>query len=201
MARSGKSKVRAAGKGSLLLIAGLMLSSATVRVFTSAETAFAQSDLANQLLRSATNDANVKAEPVDRPAVTSLLNSLRSREMAVAQREQKLDVRAKSLEVAQREIERRLVALEQAEIRLSETLSLASTAAEDDLAQLTNVYENMKPKDAAAVFEAMEPEFAAGFLARMRPDTAAKVMSGLDPSFAYSVSAILAGRNANTPKN
>jgi len=201
MARPGKSKIRAAGKGSLLLIASLMLSSAAVRVFTSAESAFAQTDLANQLLRTATNDAIVKDEPMDRPAVTSLLESLRSREISVTKREQELDVRAKTLEVVQREIERRLVALEEAEIRLSETLSLASTAAEDDLAQLTTVYENMKPKDAAAVFEAMEPEFAAGFLARMRPDTAAKVMSGLDPSFAYSVSAILAGRNAKTPKN
>jgi flagellar motility protein MotE (MotC chaperone) len=59
----------------------------------------------------------------------------------------------------------------------------------------------MKPKDAAALFETMEPEFAAGFIARMLPDSAAKVMSGLDPKVAYTISVILAGRNASAPKS
>ena len=48
--------------------------------------------------------------------------------------------------------------------------------------------------------KAMEPDFAAGFLGRMRPDAAAAVMAGLTPETAYSISVILAGRNATAPK-
>ena len=63
------------------------------------------------------------------------------------------------------------------------------------------IHENMKPKDAAALFEEMAPEFAAGFLGRMRPDAAGAVMAGLDPKTAYTISVLLAGRNADVPKN
>ena len=94
-----------------------------------------------------------------------------------------------------------MIALEQIESDLRKTLALADGAAENDLARLTSVYENMKPKDAAALFETMEPDFAAGFLGRMRPDAAASVMTGLSPGAAYSISVILAGRNANAPKS
>ncbi|MEL7164899.1 MAG: hypothetical protein AAGL96_05440 [Pseudomonadota bacterium] len=190
-----------ASKGSILLIAGLLVASAGLRLFLSAGTAWAEGDLANQLLAPA---SSTTAEPVQQPSrieMTSLLQALQQREADVADREAALDVRAKSLEIAKSEIERRIVALEEAEQRLSATLALAETAAEDDLARLTAVYENMKPKDASALFQAMEPEFAAGFLARMRPDAAAKIMAGLEPQAAYSISAILAGRNANAPKN
>ena len=73
-------------------------------------------------------------------------------------------------------------------------------AVENDLAALTSVYENMKPKEAAPLFEAMDPVFAAGFLARMRPEVAAGIMAKLSPDAAYSISVILAGRNANVPR-
>ena len=131
----------------------------------------------------------------------TLLDALRSREAAVKDREHNIEMRKKALDVAQVEIDRRLDALAAAEKRLEATLALANTASDDDIARLTTVYENMKPKDAAALFEAMEPQFAAGFIARMRPDAAAKVMSGLNPQVAYTISVILAGRNANAPKS
>jgi flagellar motility protein MotE (MotC chaperone) len=47
----------------------------------------------------------------------------------------------------------------------------------------------------------MAPDFAAGFLAQMRPDAAAAVLSGLDPNKAYTISVVLAGRNALAPKS
>jgi flagellar motility protein MotE (MotC chaperone) len=78
-------------------------------------------------------------------------------------------------------------------------MAQSEVAAEDDLSRLTSVYENMKPKEATEVFARMAPEFAAGFLGRMRPDAAALILSGLDPDKAYSISVLLAGRNANAP--
>ena len=90
-------------------------------------------------------------------------------------------------------------ALEEAEGILNATIAMAESASQTDVAQLTTVYENMKPKEAAALFEEMSPEFAAGFLGLMRPDVAAAIMTRLAPATAYSFSVVLAGRNANAP--
>jgi flagellar motility protein MotE (MotC chaperone) len=47
------------------------------------------------------------------------------------------------------------------------------------------------------LFERMSPDFAAGFLGRMRPEAAAAIMSGLPPELGYSISVLLASRNAD----
>lgn len=191
-----------AARGSILLISSLLVASAGIRIFTSAGASFADIGSSDTLLLPSTTEISAATRTdAERAEMNSLLDALRNREALATKREADLDMRKKALDVAQFEIQRRLDALEAAEKRLEATLTVAQTASEDDLARLTSVYENMKPKDAAALFEEMEPEFAAGFIARMRPDSAAKVMSGLNPQAAYSISVMLAGRNANAPKS
>lgn len=109
--------------------------------------------------------------------------------------------RAAAIALADTALRGRLLALEAAEASLRETVALSDKAAEVDLARLTSVYEAMKPREAAALFDEMDENFAAGFLGRMRPDSAAAVLAGMVPAKAYAVSAILAGRNANAPRN
>jgi flagellar motility protein MotE (MotC chaperone) len=130
----------------------------------------------------------------------ALAEALRAREETVSTSEAALDERLAALALTETAVAGRLAALEAAETRLRDTLALADGAAEDDLTRLTSVYETMKPKDAAKLFEAMTPDFAAGFLGRMRPDAAAAVMSGMSAETGYAVSVILAGRNADVPK-
>jgi flagellar motility protein MotE (MotC chaperone) len=113
--------------------------------------------------------------------------------------EQDLADLEQSLSIAREQVEFNMNELVKAEERLAATMTRSATAAEDDLSRLTSVYENMKPKDATTLFETMSPDFAAGFIGRMRPDAAAQIMAGLSPGFAYSISAILAGRNAGAP--
>jgi len=129
-----------------------------------------------------------------------LLTTLQEREARLKRREMQIEDRMKALEIADTAIERKLQALVEAEESLGATLALADGASEEDLMRLTDVYEKMKPKDAAALFEEMAPEFAAGFLGRMRSTAAASVMAGLSPKAAYTISVILAGRNATVPK-
>ena len=127
---------------------------------------------------------------------------------AIRDRQKELDTRAARLErrlQAVREAERKMAAereaLLAAERKLAATLARADKAAEKDLARLTAVYENMKPRVAAELFAKMAPEFAAGFMGRMRPEAAAAIMSAIPPARAYAISVILAGRNANVPRN
>ena len=101
--------------------------------------------------------------------------------------------------MAETEIEEKLAALADAEASLGAMLDVAKTAASDDLAQLTAVYETMKPAEASAIFAQMDPYLAAGFLGMMRPEAAAAVMAGLEPATAYAISALIAGRHMNVP--
>jgi flagellar motility protein MotE (MotC chaperone) len=130
----------------------------------------------------------------------ALAEALSAREAKVAAKEVQMAERLTALAMADKLIEERLAELTDAEAKLSATLVRADGASEADLTRLTDVYQSMKPKDATALFAAMAPEFAAGFLARMRPDASAAVLSGMTPENAYAISAILAGRHANVPK-
>lgn len=187
------------GRGSVLLISCLFLGSAAIRVGGEAGKAVATENptpVASPLTE--TGDPTTGVMP--REELSNMLVAFKNREERIERLEREMAVRQKALRVADEEIERRLVVLQQAEESLRSLLAIADTAAEDDLSKLTTVYENMKPKDAAALFEEMEPGFAAGFLGRMRPDAAAGIMAGLSPQKAYTISVLLAGRNADVPK-
>lgn len=189
---------------SLILISALFFSSAIIRIVIGT-TQVSASDVPIDTATIANSMEEKQAESSeDQPAanfkageITALLDALNSREKSLEQREMTVLERENIVKEARIEIEAKLAELQDAEKRLRETIALASVAAEDDLVNLTAVYESMKPKQAALLFEKMDPKFSAGFIARMRPDAAAKIMAGLSPEIAYSISAILAGRNAD----
>lgn len=182
------------GRGALMIIACLLAGSGALRLGQGAERYF---------MMSATNQVEATGPEVCAPAgeETKLLEALRAREAAVSGREQDIDVRAQTISIAEAAIDAKMKELAEAEAELAKTMAIADRAADEDVARLVSLYENMKPKQAAPLFEEMAPEFAAGFLSRMRPDAGAAILAGLDPKSAYSISVLMAGRNANAPKN
>lgn len=124
--------------------------------------------------------------------VTALRDSLAAREANLADRE-------RAVEAAQTLIEERLDALESAEQRLEALIQTSDTAAEADLARLTEVYQTMEAEQTAALFAQMDPNFAAGFLTRMSPAASGSIMAELDPVTAYAISVVIATRNATAP--
>lgn len=128
-----------------------------------------------------------------------LTAALLSREAEVSERETRIEDRLRALAQAETLLLAQLEELRAAEASLAAVIADAETASSEDLANLTTVYENMKPADAAGLFEEMSPQFAAGFIGQMRPDSAAAIMAGLEPNTAYAISVILAGRNAEVP--
>ena len=141
------------------------------------------------------------ADPAPTEDPMELFPALRAREARLIEAESALEARRAALAAAEAELARQLENLTEIEARLSQTLALSDEAAERDLARLTAVFENMKPREAAALFEEMDVDFAAGFIARLRPESAADVLAGLSPRRAYAVSAVLAGRNADVPRD
>ena len=208
--KPAKRRARRKPRGALAAICALLVTSALLRVAIGAGEALAREEGDSpkpEVAHAADPLPGKGADPagatrlIAEADIQPLLDALNAREARIHKRESAIEVRLQALAVAEEEIERKMTALVEAEASLRDTLALARTAAADDIEKLTNVYANMKPKQAAALFQEMDPEFAAGFLGRMRPDAAAAIMAGMTPQSAYLVSVILAGRNANVPKN
>ena len=184
----------------MTLLASFLIISAVIRIGIGASAAFAREDGAEQVLASSA----VEDAPLERRIETDedlewLFNDILEREARVLEREAEVETRILEMQNAENIVREQLNELERAEESLRALMALSQTAAEDDLTQLTDVYSSMKPKQAAALFEEMDPDFAAGFLSRMRPEVAAAIMAGLTPTAAYTISVILAGRNAEAP--
>lgn len=183
---------RRAGQGALFIVAMLFASSGALRLGSGIGAALARTE------GETTADAP-QAASCEMPSALS--EALTLREDRVAAQEASLRDRLAALALADAAITRRMDEMKAVEAELQATLALADGAAEKDLQNLTAVYQAMKPKDAAALFETMSPEFAAGFLGRMPPDSAAAILSGMSSEAAYGVSVIVAGRNADVPKD
>lgn len=188
-------KKQSTRKNTLAIVGSLLVLSAILRLGTEAGQV-----IANEPSEIDVPEAVAQSSDLSRPEhLEELLATLKAREARLVERERDIEMRERTLEIAEEEIDKQLTLLEETENSLEETITLASKAAEKDLVQLTTVYSNMKPKQAAALFEQMDASFAAGFLARMPPDSAARVLAGMTPEKAYHVSVELAGRNADIP--
>ena len=192
--------------GALFWVAVLLLGSAAVRIGLDVGPALAREANAAVKGHEPAQPEHGREAESGHPAPTdsnldALFRELQSREAAVRLRETQIEDRMKALQIAEQTVDQKLAALQDAEEALSKTLSMADGASEADLTRLTAVYEKMKPKEAAPLFETMDPAFAAGFLARMKPEAAAGILARLSPQAAYTVSVILAGRNATVPKS
>ncbi|MEM9684752.1 MAG: hypothetical protein AAF942_15885 [Pseudomonadota bacterium] len=184
------------GRHVLAVVAVLLIASAVVRFVVGPGAAIA---------RELASDAEVTsvegiAEDVEiAPELVALLEEVRARSDALDRREAEIEARVEVLALVEDRVANDLARLEAAEAELRSTIAVANQAAETDIARLTSVYENMKSENAAPLFQQMEPSFAAGFLGRMRPDAAAAILAALEPELAYTISVVLAGRNADVP--
>lgn len=186
--------------GVLFCIGMLLLASAILRLSINVGPAIASNLIAAQETTSAQPISDTAQAPINPEGLGRMLKELQAKEAVLNEREKEIESRLKAIEIADAALERKLAELIEVEKSLSETLALADGAAEADISRLVDVYEKMKPKDAAALFEEMDPAFASGFLARMNANSAAGIMAKLSPQTAYTISALLAGRNAEVPK-
>jgi len=189
-----RAKTQPRKSGTITVIVILFLASGAIRMAEIAP-AFAeemQPDTALETMQMAS------AAPA--PDMPALLKAIQDREAQIAEREAYIDRRMQMLAVAEQRIREQMDALQEAESKLSATLTLADNATEEDVARLTEVYQRMKPADAAGIFETMDIQFAAGFFSRMRPESSAAIMASLPADLAYSISVVMAGRNANAPR-
>lgn len=190
-----RSKRRFAIPGPIAILGALFVVSALLRLFDGIPQVLAATGTQTPQAQTAAQSGPDQMV-TDSADLQRVLDALRDRERALEEAEAELAEKQAQVAKLAQEAQARIAQAEEAEAALADTMALADQASEADLAQLTQVYERMKPKSAASLFEAMQPEFSAGFLGRMTPDAAAAILASMSPEAAYSVSAILAGRNA-----
>lgn len=181
---------RKTGRGALFIVGMLFAMSGALRLGSGVGAALASSEDTPEPV---VPEAQTCESPV------ALSEALTLREDRLIAREAALQDRLAALALADAAITKRMGEMQAMEEELRATLALADQAAEKDLVRLTEVYQAMKPKDAAALFETMSPEFAAGFIGRLPPDSGAAILSAMSPEAAYGISVIVAGRNVGAP--
>jgi len=179
--------------GPMMLIMLCFFASASIRIGTQGMAIASETPVSDEIIL----DTQMACAPLEDQG--SLLAFIKERQMQLLQRETEITERREILDIVEKRIATQLAILKAAEAKLASTLAIADSAAENDVARLTEVYEKMKPKNAAQIFETMEMSFAAGFLSRMKPESAAGILSEMPAELAYSVSVIMAGRNARAP--
>lgn len=194
---SSKTRKRRPLKISLSLVATVLISSALLRFSSDAGQAMARNIEEDEAIKTS-NEIN-EFTIIEDEGLRRMMISLQERKAKLDRREEMINKRLKTLEAVDAEVTNKLQEITNTEEQLRQMLTIADKAAEEDILRLTQVYENMKPKEAAKLFEEMDPNFAAGFLGRMRPDAAAAIMAGLTAEAANLYSVILAGRNAVVP--
>jgi flagellar motility protein MotE (MotC chaperone) len=173
-------------KGTLLMVGFLLIVSASIRFAEGASEA-----IASEVSKETTH----ASDSIESNSVDVLFSRLQKMEAELVERELRIASREAKVKLAEQSVKKVLTEVQEAERGLRATIALADEAAENDLLQLTKVYESMKPKDAAALFQTMDPNFSAGFLARMPANSAASILAGMPPQLAYQVSLALSGRN------
>lgn len=121
---------------------------------------------------------------------------------------QKLQERRGSLDVRERDIERREALLKAAEDQIDRKVAEMKTLQhtiegllrqyndqeDNKMRSLVKIYENMKPKEAAKIFEKLEMSILLEVLERMKEQRVAPILAEMDPSKAQAVTSELAQR-------
>jgi flagellar motility protein MotE (MotC chaperone) len=121
---------------------------------------------------------------------------------------QKLQERRGTLDVRERDIERREALLKAAEDQIDRKVAEMKTLQhtiegllrqyndqeDNKMRSLVKIYENMKPKEAARIFEQLEMSILLEVLERMKEQRVAPILAEMDPSKAKGVTSELAQR-------
>ena len=114
----------------------------------------------------------------------------------IAERMAAVEVREKALATLEAKLSEQMELIDAANDKMEAQLGEMKSVANEDIIHLVKMYQTMKPKQAAAIFESMDAAFAAGFLREMNGERAGLIMANMDSRKSYSISAIMASKNA-----
>ncbi|SDD59118.1 MotE family protein [Kordiimonas lacus] len=121
-----------------------------------------------------------------------LITQLRQRRQDLEAREQQLDLQEQLLASTEKRINDKIVQLQELEVQIKKHLRLFEEVEEKQLDAIVEVYEKMKPKDAAPRFEALALQTQVDLVTRMKPAKVAALMENMSPQKASILTTELA---------
>ena len=147
--------------------------------------------------------AQVSQKPKDMSSNTDesclsveLAEVVSARALQLDEREALIVERETALAALEDKLNEKIKVAEEANTRLKNNVDFLKNTANEDVSHLVNMYQAMKPKQAAEIFNNMDPKFAAGFLRQIESQQAGLIMSYMDSKKSYAVSVVMASRNA-----
>lgn len=132
--------------------------------------------------------------PVSRQS-DDVLEALAQRRKALDARQNEVAMREKLLAAAEARIDDKIVELKELKAKIDEVFKTEESKGDAKFKSLVKVYENMKPKDAAAVFEQLDMTVLLELLDRMNERKLAAILAAMDPARAQVVTVQLATEN------
>ena len=121
---------------------------------------------------------------------------LRQRREALEGRERNLNLQGQLLASTEKRIDDKILQLQVLEVKIKEHLRLFDEREDGQLRSIVEVYEKMKPKDAAPRFETLDIQIQLDLVTRMKSAKVAALMEKMTPQAASDLTKELATRAA-----
>ncbi|GGB37416.1 hypothetical protein GCM10011316_06930 [Roseibium aquae] len=150
--------------------------------------------------------ADAQADPAPPPVPESLeiggsaaeravLESLGERRRNLEQQEGQLDLRERLLQATEERIQKRVDELKALEQRIEAAVEEKRVQEENEIAGLVQMYENMKPKDAARIFNSLDLDVLLKIVRQMKPRKMADILGRMSPEAAERLTVAIASSN------
>ncbi len=125
-------------------------------------------------------------------AEVQLLQELDQKRVELERRAQALALREQLLNLAEERLAARLQDMRDLKDELSTMLGDLSEMKKEELAQLAQIYGNMKPNEAAGILNRLDNSIVYDVLKRMQAKKSAKIMAAMDGNKARFISELMA---------
>jgi flagellar motility protein MotE (MotC chaperone) len=145
--------------------------------------------------QSGARDLLAAADPLDMTeAEIELLQQLSKRREKLDQRAQTLDRRENLVKAAEKRLDQKVGEMERLRAEIEDLLVKYDEQESQQLARLVNIYEKMKPKDAAKIFEDLDQDVLLKVVERMNERKTAPILAEMRPDKAQQLTLELAER-------
>lgn len=131
------------------------------------------------------------ARAAERCVTGKMLEAADTKLQLLQDRENAVGAKERMIEIAEQRLQEQISRLEATRKKLAETAGLAEEKTSKDREKLILIYEQMKPKEAAAIFNEMDPVVSADLLRSMKEQKSSAVLATMDAKKAYEVTIVL----------
>ena len=124
-----------------------------------------------------------------------VLTSLTKRREELDKRQAELDMREKLMMATEQRLDQKLAEIKSIQGEIQAAVGTLNDKQQKEIASLVKVYENMKPKDAAAIMQDLDRTILLEVASRIKEAKMAPILAAMEPSKAREITVMLAKKN------